>query len=62
MEKEKYFRTELDVIHFHTEDVITTSDIVEEDNHEHGSGSRVDPSSCIIPQKSAVCPDPAAAL
>ena len=43
MEKEKYFRTELDVIHFHTEDVITTSDIVEEDNHEHGGGSMVDP-------------------
>ena len=43
MDKEKYLRTELDVIHFHTEDVITTSDIVEESNSEHGGGSLIDP-------------------
>ena len=43
MEKEKYFRTELDILRFLAEDVITTSDIVEEDNHEHGGGSMVDP-------------------
>ena len=43
MEKEKYFRTELDILRFLAEDVITTSDIVEEDNKEHGGGSMVDP-------------------
>ena len=43
MDKEKYMRTELDVIYFHTEDVITTSDTVEESNSEHGGGSLIDP-------------------
>ena len=43
MDKGKYMRTELEIIHFHTEDVITTSDIVEESNNEHGGGSLVDP-------------------
>lgn len=44
MDKEKYMRTELDVIHFHTEDVITTSrDAVEESNSDSGGGSLIDP-------------------
>ena len=44
MDKEKYLRTELDIIHFHTEDVITTSgDPIEESNNEHGGGSMIDP-------------------
>lgn len=43
MDKEKYMRTELDVIYFHTEDVITTSDIVEKSNSEYGGGSLIDP-------------------
>ena len=44
MDKVKYLRTELEVIHFHTEDVITTSgDAVEESNNEQGGGSLINP-------------------
>ncbi len=47
MDKEKYMRTELEVIHFHTEDVITTTtssgDAVEESNSDSGGGSLINP-------------------
>ena len=42
MHKEKYEHTELEIIKFHTEDVITTSANPEDKIHvDHGSGGSV---------------------
>lgn len=44
MEKEQYYRPELDIVFFHAEDVIATSkDIVEESVPVQGGGSLIDP-------------------
>ena len=44
MNKEPYIRTEMEVIKFETEDVITTSgDLIEEDPGQSGGGVLVDP-------------------
>lgn len=44
MDKDNYIRTELDIVHFHTADVIATSgDIIEESNSQSGGGKLIDP-------------------
>lgn len=44
MEKEQYYRPEMDIVCFHAEDVIATSkDIVEESVPVQGGGSLIDP-------------------
>ena len=44
MEKEQYYRPEVDIVCFHAEDVIATSkDIVEESVPVQGGGSLIDP-------------------
>ena len=43
MNKESYIRTKMDVIEFETEDVITTSDLIEVDPGQTGGGEIGEP-------------------
>lgn len=43
MNKEQYVSTELEIITFQTDDVITTSGLIEVDPKQSGGGELVDP-------------------